>query len=519
MEVEPVTGRLRRAAAKTPGRQILSVDRPFDFPGPIPLRKSYIIASTPRCGAAFLSTRLWATGVLGAPAEYFGYRKHVGTRMMERFKASSPADYLNKLLACRTSKNGVFGINAEFNDFEEALRRFPEMLSVLSPVTYIFVERSDQVVQAAFMAKSVQIDAQPATQRNRQAALQYDRDLISKWIGRIERQRIGWTRWFEANGIVPFVVDYEKLTGKPAAVVSSIVELLGVKSDTPQTARVALAEEPCDQMSVQWAARFEREIRNGIELRDVGAAKTAMPKAAPAKGERAPPHIFDRYNAVEGTVLGPPAAERLRRRYEAVVARNRALLKNARVLDLRSGDGRWSYAAIEAGAAQVVGVESKQDAVEAATKAFKKIGVKPTAYRFVNAKLFAALRDFSPNTFDVVLCRDVSTDPHFFFKCLWRLRPKHVILDIRIDGRKESTAIFRMNKPEEADLKGKKQSGALVAIPSEALVKGLSDCFGFRCRAIDQRNVAGEPAVGDRKGAQRRIYMLDRIIPQAGRAS
>ena len=114
---------------------------------------------------------------------------------MERFEASSPAGYLDKLLACRTSNNGIFGINAEFGDFEEALRRFPEMLSVLSPVTYIFVDRADQLVQAAFMAKSVQIDAQLAGPRKQPAAVMYDRDLISKWLGRIERQRLGWTRW------------------------------------------------------------------------------------------------------------------------------------------------------------------------------------------------------------------------------------------------------------------------------------------------------------------------------------
>jgi hypothetical protein len=58
-----------------------------------------------------------------------------------------------------------------------------------------------------------------------------------------------------------------------------------------------------------------------------------------------------------------------------------------------------------------------------------------------------------------------------------------------------------------------------VAIPSEALLKGLSDCFGFRCRAIDERSAADEPGAGDRKGPQRRVYMLDRIAPQPGRTS
>jgi hypothetical protein len=90
-------------------------------------------------------------------------------------------------------------------------------------------------------------------------------------------------------------------------------------------------------------------------------------------------------------------------------------------------------------------------------------------------------------------------------------------LDTRIDGRKEPTAIFKLNKPDKAGAKGQKQSGSLVAIPSEALLKGLCECFGFRCRAIDERDVPDE--AGDRDGARRRIYMLDRIVAQPDRVS
>lgn len=517
MQVEPTPGRPRGATGKS-ARPLSLADQPFDLPGPVPLRKSYIIASTPRCGSTFLSTRLWATGVLGAPADYFGHHKPIGAKMMERLDASSPADYLGRLLACRTSKNGIFGINAEFGDFEEALRRFPEMLGTLSPVTYIYIERADQMVQAAFMAKSVKIDGLPAGQRKQKAALRYDRDLISKWLGRIDRQRLGWQRWFEANGIVPFVVDYESLIEKPAAVVSGIVELLGAQSDQPQTVRVALAEKPSDRTSEEWAARFEREIQSGIELRDVGTAKTAKPQPTRTNDERGPPHILDRYNAISGTALRPPAAKRLRDRYEVIVARNRALFKDSRVLDLRSGDGRWSFAAIEAGAAEVVGVDSKTEAVEAARNTFIKIGVKPAAYRFVNSKLFAALKDFRPETFDVVLCRDVSADPHFFFKSLARLRPKHIILDTRIADRKEPIVIFRANKPDQPGSKAGLQSASLIAIPNEALIRALCGHFGFRCRAVDPRNVSDETDTGA-TGDRRRTYILDRVAPPLGRPS
>jgi LPS sulfotransferase NodH len=95
----------------------------YDFTDTVPLRKSYIIASTPRCGSTFLSTVLWQTGVLGAPSEYWNYHKRaavktIGMRMMERLEAFSRADYLTKLLACRTSRNGVFGVKVHYNDFE-----------------------------------------------------------------------------------------------------------------------------------------------------------------------------------------------------------------------------------------------------------------------------------------------------------------------------------------------------------------------------------------------------------------
>ena len=114
----------------------------------------------------------------------------------------------------------------------------------------------------------------------------------------------------EANGIAPFVVNYETLTGDPAAVVSSIVELLGVQSDKAQTVDVAVSEKPADRISEQWAARFEREILSGIKLNDAGAAKIAKPRAARAKHEPGASHVFDRYNAIIGTVLHPPAARR-----------------------------------------------------------------------------------------------------------------------------------------------------------------------------------------------------------------
>src|SRR5688572_18289411 len=104
-----------RKASPVDGSIRTLTDSWYDFPDKVPLRKSYLIASTPRCGSTLFSTVLWQTGLLGAPSEYWSYHKRaavktIGTRMMERLEALSRADYLTKLLACRTSRNGVFGV-------------------------------------------------------------------------------------------------------------------------------------------------------------------------------------------------------------------------------------------------------------------------------------------------------------------------------------------------------------------------------------------------------------------------
>jgi trehalose 2-sulfotransferase len=509
MQVDPIGGRPGHAAKEHSAKPISPMSEQFDLPGPAPLRKSYVIAATPRCGSTFLCTRLWATGVLGAPAEYFSYQKKlVGTTMMERLQASSPADYLGKLLSRRTSQNGVFGMSFEFNDFDEALRRFPGMLDALSPFTYIFVDRRDQLTQAAFMAKGVQADSLAATLHQRRAALRYDRDLIAKWLGRIERQKLGWMRWFAANNVEPYVVTYEEMAADIDATVHGIVELLGVENDEPQPMRVVLTERPSDRVSERWAARFEREVASGIELEE-----TAVESAGAATKAPAARHIFDGYDAIKGSPVRPNVAKRMRDRYEAIIAQNRDLFKNARVLDLRSGDGHWSFAALNAGAAQVVGVDNKQNAVNAASTAFGKIGVDSASYQFISDDIFTALNTFSPEAFDLILCREVSSEPHFLFTSLRRLKPKHVILDTRIVDRKEPVVVFRLNRRENRGPAATRQPAAIIAVPSHELIKTLSDYCGFACRAIDWHalGIADWTGIHDYQSNRRRTYVLDGI--------
>ena len=54
-----------------------------------------------------------------------------------------------------------------------------------------------------------------------------------------------------------------------------------------------------------------------------------------------------------------PAASRLNARWRAIIGWNEAILAGRRVVDLGCHDGRWSFAALKAGAAHVTGIEAR----------------------------------------------------------------------------------------------------------------------------------------------------------------
>jgi len=531
MQVQP--GRAQPSVSKeTLARPIRRLtDRRLDFPGPVPLRKSYIVASTDRCGSTFLCSMLWQTGVLGAPTEYWNLKrrsgpsqkKSVGLQMMERLDVSSPADYLKKLLACRTSKNGVFGAKAHFFDFEQAFRQFPEMLDTLSPITYIHIQRQDKVAQAVSMVKALQTGAWVSLAKPQTENLHYDKDLISKCLGFVERQNRDWARWFETHQIDPFVVTYENLIADTTGVVRSVVEFMGVRNDERREVPLPDFEKQGDETNEEWVARFRRESRADAGSREGDASPVIEVAGAEPSTKRVKAlnrsedfHVFDRYDEIKNTAARPMEAKRLRHRYDAIVGQNRELFRNARVLDIYSADGRWISAALDAGAKHVVGLDSEQAQVEAAKNALAKLGVNSALYEFVNAEIIAALRTFPSESFDLVLCQDFSrlADPHLFFHRLRRLRPKHVILDTGIAGGKVPMASFRLKERDKAKSQASMQSLALRVVPNHELIRILCDYFDFRWRVIDWRalGIGDWNSIHDYERGRRRTYVLDRAV-------
>jgi trehalose 2-sulfotransferase len=508
-------------------------DEGLDFAHSAPFQKSYFVASSYRCGSSYFCWKLWQTGLLGAPMEALSPTR--GLRiLMNRFNASSPADYVVKLLAHRTSGNGVFGMKGHFHHFEAFRKEYPALLEVLSPMTFIYISRQDKIAQAVSMAKALQTGQWTSRMGAGPGAnLQYDYAMIANCLNDIEQQDVNWRRWFEANGVLPFQVTYEDLTADPEGVVRGVVELLGVENDEPDVVDVPAVNKQGDETNAEWIERFEGESKAGGDNWQTEAAGVERDAPAVDAGSEKPAaegDFFDRHDQMIKSLSAKSKTAtdfinmiRLRRRYCAIIAQNRPLFQGARVLDLVSAKGFWSFAALESGAAYVAAVERSRKPVLAGVKAFADYGIKPESFRFIRSGLFAALESFDPEAFDVILCKGSFDQAHFpqLFEHLSRLRPKHVILDTMIASGQGPLARFtiagstRTRKGRKASKQRnplKPDKGRISSTPSHDLIEFLCDPE-FRCRSIDWQamGIADWTGIQDYARDKRRTYVLDLV--------
>jgi 2-polyprenyl-3-methyl-5-hydroxy-6-metoxy-1,4-benzoquinol methylase len=407
------------------------------------------------------------------------------------------------------------------------------LLELVAPTTFIYIERLDKVAQAVSMARAVQTGVYASWRKGQHASstqssnLRYDRELISNFLAKLEEQNRAWRRWFESSKINPFVVTYESLAADQAAMARGVIELLGVENDEPQPVRCRVLKRQSDGINQEWISRYNSEAPVSEHMRSASASASTINIATrPDLLDPVAPHIFDRFDQIKRSVVEAKPYKtaylvglRLRYRYEAVVAQNRELFRDARVLDVQSGDGRWSLAAIDAGARRVVGVESRRRPIEIAEEVFAKYGVRADSYEFINAAALSGLKDFTSGQFDLILCQEMSdlSDPHLFFDQLHRLEPKHVILDTALNSRPRAAATFKLSfkakgrdRPKNNATRGKFVS--ITCIPNHELITMLSEHFGFRWRIVEWKTlgIADWAGLGDYALNHRQTYVLER---------
>lgn len=250
--------------------------------------------------------------------------------------------------------------------------------------------------------------------------------------------------------------------------------------------------------------------------------------------------FFDDYPLFYGSSKTSATSDRLGARYAAIIEAHQALIRGSRVLDLASHDGRWSFAALSAGAAHVVGIEARQELVANAHTNFAEYGINRDRYEFIVGDVFKVLTEITVQV-DVVFCLGYlyHTIKHVeLLDLIERTGARQLILDTEIvrnsssqcgavqskrDGvRKvweEPLALQLIQEPVENESMAFKddatRSGhALVARPSLEYLQILLDHFGFSVSKIDWGPIllerAGSSGLNDYAEGWRGTFLCNR---------
>jgi hypothetical protein len=195
--------------------------------------------------------------------------------------------------------------------------------------------------------------------------------------------------------------------------------------------------------------------------------------------------FFDSYPAFYRTGYSTPP-NRLAARHRALIEENRALIAGSSVLDIASHDGRWSFAALHAGAREVVGIEARPELVAAAEENFRAHGAG--SYRFLTGDVHERIAE--------VASADVVFLFGFFYHTIHhalllaqirRLAPRALLIDSEVDPGVEAPTIRLREDDARNPLSAVSSDGerALVGLPSRSALDWLLKSAHFSPRYYD----------------------------------
>lgn len=202
-----------------------------------------MVCATHRSGSSYLCELLTATDRAGKPDEYF--QSTIQERWMQQLDTRDFPVYLNRIMAERSSSNGVFGCKFMFyglvNVFIPRLAQWPdcapqnlpppELLQRVFPgLQYIFMTRSNKARQAWSWCKARQTGQWHSTAPANTPPPEpvFDPQAVRLLEQQLEQEEQLWQRFFGLCGISPLKVVYEELTANPLQHTNRVIEFLGL---------------------------------------------------------------------------------------------------------------------------------------------------------------------------------------------------------------------------------------------------------------------------------------------------
>ncbi len=198
--------------------------------------------------------------------------------------------------------------------------------------------------------------------------------------------------------------------------------------------------------------------------------------------------FFDRFPHFTDTSSTASRPARLNIRHHGMFEANQSIFKGAKVLDLASHDGRWSMAALDAGASHVTGVEGRPELVKEAESTFSLYGVDASRYRFINDDMFDVLRDPVGNGIDVDVVMCLGFIYHTLryqdlFAGIRALKPKYFLIDTAVIKHDKAMVLVHSedSSKESAGLDHTFQVGGrlITGRPSPSALELMLDVHGF----------------------------------------
>lgn len=201
--------------------------------------------------------------------------------------------------------------------------------------------------------------------------------------------------------------------------------------------------------------------------------------------------FFDDHPEFLETSQTAASKSRLDLRHLGIIRENADILEGRSVVDIASHDGRWAYAALDAGASRVLGIEGRQELVDHASRTFATKGVPEEKYRFMQGDVHEAL--LLPEVHgQVVMCLGFLYHTARYVELMAGIRSTgaaYVIVDTRVITGVEGPMVEMRTEGTVAQsvaIKDRFAQGRRVisAVPSEAAVVLMLDAAGY---AVEHR--------------------------------
>lgn len=245
---------------------------------------AYVICGTPRTGSTLLIDLLAKTRAAGEPDSFFR-RQSIDNWMKEWGlppRASLDEGAFNRLYldaAIRAGRAGtpIFGLRLMRENLEALMAMIANVHGPLPSdrarferafgrTLFIHLRREDKLAQAISLVKAEQTGlwhvAPDGTEIERLAPHRepdYDFERLSRKLAELEGYDAAWNRWFDAEGIEPLRIGYERLSADPAAELARICAALRIAAPPAAEVRPGVAKL-ADATSAEWMRRYREEV-------------------------------------------------------------------------------------------------------------------------------------------------------------------------------------------------------------------------------------------------------------------